>query len=157
MAYSSSTVCTSMYVLSHTNPARGQLNRDNKYFPVCVRSRLRIWSRETGSAIPPCVSLLISMLRLNLVLTYGTPPEFRGGGVHLFVTGYLLYNALWSPGTYCTLLILLLFSGNMENSCNMCVCVCVCVIIPFILDVRLVDAPAGVTQEFSTFMLRCLP
>ena len=28
-----------------------------------------------------------------------------------------------------------------------CVCVCVCVVIPFILDVRLVDAPAGVTQE----------
>ena len=28
----------------------------------------------------------------------------------------------------------------------MCVCVCVYVI-PFILDVRLVDAPAGVTQE----------
>ena len=26
-------------------------------------------------------------------------------------------------------------------------CVCVCVVIPFILDVRLVDAPAGVTQE----------
>ena len=24
---------------------------------------------------------------------------------------------------------------------------CVCVVIPFILDVRLVDAPAGVTQE----------
>ena len=29
----------------------------------------------------------------------------------------------------------------------MCVCVCVCVVIPFILDVRLVDAPAEVTQE----------
>ena len=29
----------------------------------------------------------------------------------------------------------------------MCVCVCVCIVIPFILDVRLVDAPAGVTQE----------
>ena len=31
----------------------------------------------------------------------------------------------------------------------MCVglCVCVCVVIPFTLDVRLVDAPAGVTQE----------
>ena len=27
-------------------------------------------------------SLLISILRLNLVLTYGIPPEFRGG-VHL--------------------------------------------------------------------------
>ena len=30
----------------------------------------------------------------------------------------------------------------------MCVCVvCVCVVIPFVLDVRLVDVPAGVTQE----------
>ena len=28
-----------------------------------------------------------------------------------------------------------------------CVCVCVCVVIPFILDVRLVDAPVGITQE----------
>ena len=26
-----------------------------------------------------------------------------------------------------------------------CVCVCVCVVIPFILDVRLLDVPAGVT------------
>ena len=26
-------------------------------------------------------------------------------------------------------------------------CVCVCVVIPFILDVRRVDVPAGVTQE----------
>ena len=43
-----------------------------------------IWSRETGSAVPSRVSLLISILRLNLVLTYGIPPEFRGG-VHLFI------------------------------------------------------------------------
>ena len=28
---------------------------------------------------PSRVSLLISILRLNLVLTYGIPPEFRGG------------------------------------------------------------------------------
>ena len=28
-----------------------------------------------------------------------------------------------------------------------CVCVCVCVVIPFIMDVRFVDVPAGVTQE----------
>ena len=27
------------------------------------------------------------------------------------------------------------------------VCVCVCLVIPFILDVRLVDVPAGLTQE----------
>ena len=47
-------------------------------------SRLRIWPRETISAVPSRVSLLISILRLNLVLTYRVPPEFRGG-VHLFV------------------------------------------------------------------------
>ena len=64
------------------NPARGQLNRE-KIFP-CPRACLRIWSRETGSAVPSRVSLPISILRLNLlmVLTYGIPPEFRGG-VHL--------------------------------------------------------------------------
>ena len=50
----------------------------------CLRSRLRIWSRETGAAVSSRVSLLISILRLNLVLTYGIPPEFRGG-VHLFI------------------------------------------------------------------------
>ena len=53
---------------------------------LCPRSCLRIWSRETGSAVASRVSLLISILRLNLVLTYGIPPEFRGG-VHL-----LIYN-----------------------------------------------------------------
>ena len=50
-------------------------------FP-CPRACLRISSRETGSAVSARVSLLISILRLNLVLTYGIPPEFRGG-VHL--------------------------------------------------------------------------
>ena len=39
------------------DPARGQLNRD--FFFSCPRSRLRIWSRETGSAVPSRVSLLI--------------------------------------------------------------------------------------------------
>ena len=53
------------------NPARGQLNRENEYFPVRVSLCLRIWSRETVSAVPSRVSLLISVLRLNLVLTYG--------------------------------------------------------------------------------------
>ena len=43
------------------------------------RAYLRIWSRVTGSAVPSRVSLLISILRLNLMLTYGIPPEFRGG------------------------------------------------------------------------------
>ena len=64
------------------NPARGQLNRENNNFSV--RVRLIIWSREAGSAVPSRVSLLILILRLNLVLTYGIPPEFRSG-VHLFI------------------------------------------------------------------------
>ena len=38
------------------NPAHGQLNRE--IFP-CPRSRLKIWFRETGLAIPSRVSLLI--------------------------------------------------------------------------------------------------
>ena len=41
-------------------------------------------SREMGVAVPSPVSLLIFILRLNLVLTYEIPPEFRGG-VHLFI------------------------------------------------------------------------
>ena len=35
----------------------------------------------------------------------------------------------------------------MTMTTTVCVCVCVCVVIPFILDVRVVDAPAGITQE----------
>ena len=50
-------------------------------FP-CPRSRLTMWSSETGSVVLSGVSLLISILRLNLALTYEIPPEFRGG-VHL--------------------------------------------------------------------------
>ena len=68
------------------NSARGQLNRGTNIF--CPRSRLIIWSRETGSSVPPFFSLLISILGLNSVLTYGTPPEFRGGA-HLFIVPYL--------------------------------------------------------------------
>ena len=41
-----------------TNPARGQLSRENVFFPS-LRSRLRIWSRETGPAVPSRVSALI--------------------------------------------------------------------------------------------------
>ena len=48
------------------------------------RSRLRIWSRERGWAVPSCISLLISIVRLNLVLIYGISPEFRGG-VQFFI------------------------------------------------------------------------
>ena len=47
---------------------------------------------ETESAVVPSrVSLLISILRLNLVLTYGIAPEFRGG-VYLFIKTSMLCN-----------------------------------------------------------------
>ena len=61
---------------SHTarvmiNPVRSPIllvvSRTGKLIFPCPRSRLRIWSleRETGSAVPSRVSLLISILRLN--------------------------------------------------------------------------------------------
>ena len=53
---------------------------EGKLILPCLRSRLRIWSPGTGSAVPSHVSLLISILRLYLVLTYGIPPDFRVGG-----------------------------------------------------------------------------
>ena len=51
---------------------------------LCPRSRLRICSRETGPAVSSRISLLITILRLNMVLTYGVPPAFRCG-VHLLI------------------------------------------------------------------------
>ena len=68
------------------NPAHGQLNRENNLFPCCLRSSLRSWSHETGSAVPSRKSLLriLIIIRLDLVLTYGISPEFRGG-LHLFI------------------------------------------------------------------------
>ena len=40
------------------NSARGQVSRENVFFP-CPHSRPRIWSRETGSAVPSRVSMPI--------------------------------------------------------------------------------------------------
>ena len=63
------------------NPARGQLNRENKYPPAPVRAREFGLARLVQPSCPAS-AYSFSMLRLNLVLTYGIPPEFRGG-VHL--------------------------------------------------------------------------
>ena len=51
------------------NLAPSRSAEQGKCFFSCPRLRLKIWSRETGSAIPSRVSLLISILRLKLVLT----------------------------------------------------------------------------------------
>ena len=60
----------------------------NRIFP-CPCSRLRIWSRETGSANPSLVSLLISILRLNLVLT-GFLPISAAASIYLFKPPYTI-------------------------------------------------------------------
>ena len=62
------------------NPARGQPGKMNISLSAFAPKNLV----ETGPAVPSRVSLLVSILRLNLVLTYGIPPVFRGG-VHLFI------------------------------------------------------------------------
>ena len=66
------------------SPARGQLNIKKMNISLFAFVPENLVSRVTGSAVPYRVSLLISILRLNLVLTFGIPPEFRGG-VHLFI------------------------------------------------------------------------
>ena len=43
------------------NPARGQLKSTGKLIFPCPRMCLTTWSRETGSAVPSRVSLLISI------------------------------------------------------------------------------------------------
>ena len=65
------------------NPARGQLNRENEYSPVPVLAREFGLARRVQPSRPAsaCSS---SILRLNLVLTHGIPPDFRGG-IHLFI------------------------------------------------------------------------
>ena len=80
------------------NPARGQLNKENNIpLSPCVPENLvsrdgfsrpvprqpaHLHTQAESGAYLRDSSLLISILRLNLVLTYGIPPEFRGG-VHL--------------------------------------------------------------------------
>ena len=51
------------------------------------RSRLVIWSCETGLAVLSRVSLVISILRLNLVLTYEKSfPSSAAAPIYLFET-----------------------------------------------------------------------
>ena len=75
------------------NPARGQLNREDAFFPVPARSRLIIWLRETGSAVPSRVSLLILYTQSKSdAFTHGTPLAFFGD-VHLFVPSTVIGSA----------------------------------------------------------------
>ena len=65
------------------NPSRGQLNRENEYFPVLVRAGEFGFARRVRPS-RPASACSFSTLRLNLVLTHGIPLDFCGG-VHLFI------------------------------------------------------------------------
>ena len=55
------------------------------YFPVSRRLRLRISSRETGSAVPPRATLLILHTKAEYgAYSHGIPPVFRDGA-HLCI------------------------------------------------------------------------
>ena len=59
-----------------TNPARGQLNRENNIpLSPCVPENLV--SRDGFSRPVPRQPANLHTHKLNLVLTYGIPPEFR--------------------------------------------------------------------------------
>ena len=64
------------------NPNCGQLNKKNEYFPVAFVLENLVSRNGFGSPVPRKPAHLHT--QLNLVLTYGIPPEFRGG-VHLFI------------------------------------------------------------------------
>ena len=65
------------------NPASGQPNRKNEYFPVPVRA-IEFGLARRVQPSRPAAACSFSILRLNLVLIHGIPPDFRGG-VYLFL------------------------------------------------------------------------
>ena len=70
------------------NPARGQLNKES-VISLSAFATENLVSRY-GSAVPSRASLLISILRLNMVLSYGIPSDIRGGVHYLFKPPYTI-------------------------------------------------------------------
>ena len=64
------------------NPARGQLKRKINIFLSAFAPENLVSRGGFGSPVPRQPAHLHT--QLNLVLTYGIPPEFRGG-VHLII------------------------------------------------------------------------
>ena len=66
------------------NPARGRLNRENKSSLSAFAPENLVWRDGFDSPVPRQPVIRFSILGLNVVLTYGIPPELYGG-VHLFI------------------------------------------------------------------------
>ena len=106
------------------NPSRGQLNRENKYFPVHVRAREFGLARRVRPSRPaPACSLYT--LRLNLMLSHGIHPDFRGG-VHFFIPPYTI-GSVPSLSSH----VRWLAAGTIPNS--LLFWQVLCVIVPFVL------------------------
>ena len=71
-----------------TNPARGQLNGKTEHFPVPVGTGQIGFARRVRPS-RPASAWSLSTLILNMVLTHGILPDFRGG-VHLFIPLYAI-------------------------------------------------------------------
>ena len=87
MASTFSRVCISRVWLPILRLACGQLNMETLFFPCRLRSRLRIWPRETDSVVMSRVSLLIlhtQQAESGIILIHGNPPAFRDG-VHTYI------------------------------------------------------------------------
>ena len=65
------------------NPARGQLYRENGYFPVPVRAREFGLARRVRPS-GPASACSFSILRLNLVLTHGFLPISAAASIYLY-------------------------------------------------------------------------
>ena len=71
------------------NPARGQLNRANYFFLSPFTPDNLVSGYGLDRPVPRQPACSFSILRLNLVLTHGIPPDFRGS-IHLFKPPYAI-------------------------------------------------------------------
>ena len=64
------------------NSARGQLNRENEYFPFPVHAQEFGLARRVRQS-RPASACSFSILRLNLVLSHGIPSDFRAASIYV--------------------------------------------------------------------------
>ena len=145
------------------NPARGQLNRGITL--PCPRSRLRIWSRETGSAVPSRVSsahsphsgwiwcLLTGFLPISAAaFLYIFKPPYAIGSVPSLWGHAIAYRWHSLPSVrrhradkpQGSSKRLLPWHITMDQL------ICVCVFFPFILDIKFVGRTSRGAPLFPT-------
>ena len=100
------------------NPARGQLNEENEYFPVPVHAWEFGLARRLRHSRP--ASAPISILRLNLVLTYNRPSLCRCPDSHTYFFFFPLFFVYLEmplfPSIFCTILAFSLYEEYVVRS-----------------------------------------